>query len=231
MDAAIIVAIIALIGAMLGAAFSLYGQIHMARKEAEHEALAILSKYREPLIVAAYELQSRLYNILRLNFLGKYYVHDREGSRQYTVDHTLYLVGQYLAWTEILRREVQFLQFEEDASTRLVSKLLYDVRDTFASDRAELGAPFMIWRGEQNAIGERMITVEDGQRLCIGYATFVERSADKEFRGWFERLARDIDVIAGEPNPRLRELHHRLVDLVTTLDKGGVRFTDALSKA
>lgn len=231
MNAAIIVAVIALIGAMLGAGFSLYGQLHMARKEAEREAATVLAKYREPLILAAYDLQSRLFNILRQDFLGKYYVQDREGSRQYTVDHTAYLVGQYFAWTEILRREVQFLEFEEEASTRRVSELLYEVRDAFASDRAELGAPFMIWRGVQNAIGERMVTVEDGQRLCIGYATFVERSADKQFMRWFEGLVRDIDVIAGEPNLRLRELQHRLVDLVTTLDEGGVRFQKALSKA
>ena len=231
MNAAIIVAVIALIGAMLGAGFSLYGQLHMARREAEREAATVLAKYREPLILAAYDLQSRLFNILRQDFLGKYYVQDRQGSRQYTVDHTAYLVGQYFAWTEILRREVQFLQFEEEASTRRVSELLYEVRDAFASDRAELGAPFMIWRGVQNAIGERMVTVEDGQRLCIGYATFVERGADKQFSRWFEDLVRDIDVIAGEPNLRLRELQHRLVDLVTTLDEGGVRFQKALSKA
>lgn len=230
MDAAIIVAIIALIGAMVGAGVSLYGQVHMARREEEREAGAVLAKYREPLILAAYDLQSRLYNILGQNFLGKYYATDSEGSRQYAVDHTLYLIGQYLAWTEILRREVQFLRFSEDASTLRVSLLLYDVRDTFASDRPELGSPFMIWRGEQNAIGERMITVEDGQRYCIGYATFVEKCDEPGFERWFESLRRDLDVIAGEPNLRLRELQHRLVDLVTTLDEGGVRFQKAIGK-
>ncbi|HSE82424.1 MAG TPA: hypothetical protein VLA87_12160 [Gaiellaceae bacterium] len=231
MEAAIIVAIIALIGAMLSAGFALYGQLHMARREEEQQAAQVLAKYREPLILAAYDLQSRLYNILRQNFLGKYYATDRDGSRQYAVDHTLYLIGQYLAWTEILRREVQFLQFSEDASTRRVSTLLFDVRDAFASDRPELGPRFMIWRGEQNAIGERMITVEDGQRFCIGYATFVEKSDEPGFRRWFERLASDIGVVAGEPNLRLRKLQHRLVDLVTTLDEGGVRFQKAIDKA
>jgi hypothetical protein len=231
MDAAIIVAIIALLGAMLSASLSLYGQIQLARTEKEQKASEILAKYREPLILAAYDLQSRLYNILRQDFLGKYYATDREGSRQYAVDHTLYLIGQYFAWTEILRREVQFLRFQEEASTRRVSMLLHDVRETFASDRAELGEPFMIWRGEQNAIGERMIVVEDGERLCLGYATFVEKGADPAFERWFESLRRDIDAVANEPGPRLHELQHRLVELITTLDEGGVRFQKAIDKA
>jgi hypothetical protein len=93
----------------------------------------------------------------------------------------------------------------------------------------ELGSPFMIWRGE-NAIGERMITVEDSQRYCIGYATFVEKCDEPGFSRWFESLRRDLDVIAGEPNLRLSELQHRLVDLVTTLDEGGVRFQKAIGK-
>jgi hypothetical protein len=231
MDAAIVVAIIALLGAILSASISLYSQVHMARTEAERDAATILAKYREPLILAAYDLQSRLYNILRQDFLGKYYAIDRDGSRQYAVDHTLYLIGQYFAWTEILRREVQFLRFQEEASTRRVSMILHDVRETFASDRPELGQPFMIWRGEQNALGERMIVVEDGERLCIGYATFVEKSADPAFERWFASLRRDIDAVAHEPSPRLRELQHRLVELITTLDEGGIRFQNAIDKA
>jgi hypothetical protein len=229
MEPAILVAIIALAGAILSAGLSLYGQMHASSAAARREAAGVLSKYREPLVLAAYDLQSRLFNILRQDFLGKYYA--GEGTREYAREHTLYLIGQYFGWTEIMRREIQFLLFEEVAETREVARLQHRIRDVFASDEESLGRPLMIWRGEQSAIGERMITVEDGQRLCIGYAAFVDKAAEANFRRWFERLAEDVDAIAMEPNPRLRELQHRLVELIELLDRDRVRFQESIGKA
>jgi hypothetical protein len=231
MDPAIVVAIIALVGAIFSASISLYGQVRSAKVQATREAERVLAKYREPLVLGAYDLQSRLYNILRKDFLRKYYVGDRAGRRDYVRDHTIYLIGQYFGWTEIMRREVQFLLFEEAAETRQVAQLQYAIRNAFASDEEGLGDLFMIWRGEQSAIGERMIAVEEGQRFCIGYATFVEKMASQEFGRWFERLASDLDGIVGAPNERLRRLQHGLVDLVELLDENGVRFQGKLEKA
>jgi hypothetical protein len=230
-DTAIVVAVIALCGALASASLSLYGQIRSARQQARREAEAVLEKYREPLILAAYDLQSRLYNILGKNFLGKYYVRDVNGSRRYAVEHTLYLIGQYFAWTEILRREIQFLEFEQVEETKRVGRLQRRIRDLFASDEDELGRPFMVWRGEQNAIGERMTVEEDGQRFCMGYASFADCVEEPAFARWFERLRGDLDLVAQEPNARLRELQHALVDLVRTLDPQQVRFEEALEKA
>jgi hypothetical protein len=229
-DTAIIVAVIALTGAVLSASLSLYGQTRSARREARREAEAVLEKYREPLILAAYDLQSRLFNILGKNFLGKYYVQDVDGSRRYAVEHTLYLIGQYFAWTEILRREIQFLEFEEAEETKRVGRLQRRIRDLFASDEEELGRPFMIWRGEQNAIGERMTVADGGQRYCMGYATFADCVAEPAFARWFERLRGDLDLVAQEPNARLRELQNALVDLVVALDPQQLRFEEALGK-
>lgn len=231
MDAAIVVALIALAGAMFSAGLSVYGQVRAVRVQEAREAERVLAKYREPLILGAYDLQSRLYNILRKDFLVKYYARDVDGSREYAREHTLYLIGQYFSWTEIMRREIQFLQFAEVEETRSVARAQQRVRALFASDEERLGAPLMIWRGEQNAIGERMIAVEDGQRVCIGYATFVVRRRDPDFGRWFDRLADDFDAVAGGPNPRVRELQHALVDLVTLLDANRVRFPEEIEKA
>jgi hypothetical protein len=229
-DTAIVVAIIALCGALASASLNVYSGIRSARYQARREAEAVLDKYREPLILAAYDLQSRLFNILGKNFLGKYYVRDVDGSRRYAVEHTLYLVGQYFAWTEILRREVQFLEFDEAEETKRVGRLQRGIRDLFARDDEQLGRPFMIWRGEQNAIGERMTVAEGGQRYCMGYATFADCVTEPAFARWFERLRGDLDLIAAEPNARLRELQHALVDLVVALDPQQLRFEEALGK-
>lgn len=155
MDAAIIVALIALAGSIFGTGLSLYGQRQAVQAEEARDAEKVLAKYREPLILGAYELQSRLYNIVRKDFLAKYYVRDVEGSREYAREHTLYLLGQYFSWTEIMRRENQFLQFAEAEETRSVAGAQQRVRRLFANDAQQLGAPLMIWRGEQSAIGEQ----------------------------------------------------------------------------
>ena len=230
MDAAIIVAIIALVASVLTAGVSLYGQTHSLALTARREAAATLSRYREPLVASAYELQSRLYNILRQDFLQKYFVDGNEKQRQYAIRNTQFLVGQYLGWTEILRRRIQLLDFGEVQETREVSRLQGEIQDLFASDETPMGKPFMIWRGEQRAIGERMIVAEDGDLLCMGYAAFVEQ-ADPSFWRWLNPLERDIQVVADTPNDRLRLLQHALIDLIERLDVGRVRFPERIERA
>lgn len=225
MDASIIVAIIALAGAVLSGAIALYGQLHTATMTARREAEAVLARYREPLVDAAYELQSRLFNIVKLNFLKKYYVNGDDAQRRYAVQNTLYVIAQYFGWSEILRREIQFLSFSDSKRTRAVSECQRDVLEAFQSDKSELGRPFLVWRGEQRAIGECMIE-RDGDRVsCQGYATFLEHR-EGAARQWLERLEQDLESIAAEPNPRLVRLQHGLVDLIRELDPAQLRYGD-----
>jgi len=229
-DAAIIVAIIALVASVLTAGVSLYGQTHSLAFTARREAAATLSRYREPLVASAYELQSRLYNILRQDFLQKCFVDGDEKRRQYAIRNTQFLVAQYFGWTEILRRRIQLLDFGEVQETREVSRLQGEIQDLFASDESSIGKAFMIWRGEQRAIGERMIVRDDADLLCMGYAVFVEQ-ADASFWRWLNPLERDIQVVADTPNDRLRLLQHALIDLIERLDVGHVRFPERIERA
>jgi hypothetical protein len=229
-DAAIIVAIIALVASVLTAGVALYGQTRSLALTARREAAATLSRYREPLVASAYELQSRLYNVLRQDFLQKYFVDGDEKQRQYAIRNTQFLVGQYLGWTEILRRRIQLLDFGEVQETREVSRLQGKIQDLFASDESSMGKAFMIWRGEQRAIGERMIVDDDRDLLCMGYAAFIEQ-ADASFWRWLDPLERDIQVVADAPNDRLRLLQHALIDLIERLDVGHVRFPERIERA
>jgi hypothetical protein len=224
-DASIIVAIVALIGALLSAAIAVHGQSRASELTHRREAEAVLAKYREPLVGAAYELQGRLYNIVELDFLRKYYVGGDEAQKHYALQNTLYVVGQYLAWSEILRREIQFLSFSDSERTRRVAHCQRRVVELFQSDKPELGRPFQIWRGEQRGIGELMIDGEAEPVQCVGYARFLERR-DDGLRRWFDRLEHEIaDVAADRPNPRLAELQHALVDLIGELDRDGLRYS------
>ncbi len=186
----------------------------------------MLAKFREPLSSAAYELQGRLYNIIELGFLPKYYVAGDEAQRSYALENTLYVVAQYFGWSEILHREIQFLSFGDSKRTRAVAQHQRRIVELFQSHDPRLGRPFLTWRGEQRAIGERMIEREDGVSHCIGYATFLERR-EPEFRRWFTRLEGEIrDLATTQPNPRLTELQHALVALIREFDPHRLRYSD-----
>jgi hypothetical protein len=188
------------------------------------QAADVLATYREPLAAAAYDLQSRIYNILRMDFFGKW-GNANEHSED-AITSTLFRLAQYFGWTEILRRKIQFLSFPEDEETRKVARLQSDIAHCFLTD--SYGLTLMIWSDEQRAIGEQMIVQEQGDTLCMGYATFRERCADT-FLAHRERLQNEI----GEPgvNERLRDAHHLLCDLVETLDRRRVRYTQNLDRA
>jgi hypothetical protein len=191
--------------------------------ERDLRADEVLTRYREPLAAAAFDLQSRLYNILRLEFLAKFGTGARGEDALRT---TLFRLSQYFGWTEILRRDIQFLSFPEDEDTRRVAQLQSDIAKCFLSD--DYGPALMIWSDEQRAIGERMIVEEHGKVLCMGYATFRER-CDDAFAPWRERLCNELaDESAQE---RLRDVQHLLCELVETLDKRRVRYTGALTRA
>src|SRR4051794_13649562 len=175
-----------------------------------------LTRYREPLAAAAFDLQSRLYNILRLGFFATWGDGDRAGD---AVTTTLFRLAQYFGWTEILRRDIQFLAFPEDDATRRVAELQSRIGAGFLSD--SYGTAMMIWSDEQRAIGERMIVEEHGHVLCMGYASFRE-CGDKVFGAWTDRVRAELEDPTG--HPRLRELQHRLCELVETLDERQVRY-------
>jgi hypothetical protein len=183
----------------------------------------VLTRYREPLAAAAFDLQSRLYNILRLDFFHKY----AEGHRaEEALRTTLFRLAQYFGWTEILRRDIQFLSFPEDDATRRVAQLQSKISKRFLTD--DPSPALMIWGDEQRAIGELMIVEEYGKVLCMGYAKFSEH-CDLAFATWRDRLRTEVHDKAAEA--RLRDIQHLLCELVETLDAKRVRYTEDLQRA
>jgi len=223
----------ALIGALGGALVALLGHKFKANLQQKRDvrlkaeqAQELVSKYREPLAHACFELQSKLYNILKLGLLKSYYLSGSENEKDYAVQHTLFVIAQFLAWNEIILREIQFLDVGEVESTRQLSELNEKIVVSFLS--SEYGNVFRIFRGEQRAIAEKMIRSENGSLSCIGYASFVE-AQEKDFRRWFNQLEKDIDFLAKhltEHSERLVRLQHALIDLLGYLDPDCVRFAD-----
>ena len=165
----------------------------------------MLERYRGPLLDAAFDLQNRLDNILDpdRDFLACTGEEKAPAPRGRRCTSTLYRVGQYLCWVEIIRRDRLFLKLREPEATRAVSELVVAVSDTFGDDR--YGREFMLWREEQRAIGERMIEREGETASCVGYATFVERYA-RDYARWFRRFEGKLDRQTATSSARLLEL-------------------------
>jgi hypothetical protein len=77
-----------------------------------------ISNFSEPLARAAYDLQSRLYNILKQNLIEIYLVGGNDRETSYVTNNTAFLVGQYLCWSELVRKEIQFIDLGESKKTR-----------------------------------------------------------------------------------------------------------------
>jgi hypothetical protein len=201
-------------------------ELHRREAEIDRDLRAedVLARYREPLAAAAFDLQSRLYNILRLDFLGKFGGTEAHGDT--ALRTTLFRLAQYFGWTEILRRDIQFLSFPEATDTRRVANLQSEVARAFTRD--DYGHPMMIWGDEQRALGELMIVEEQDKVLSMGYAAF-SASCDDIFAPWLARLNRDLPHDAARE--RLRDVQHLLCELVETLDVNRVRYAEDLRRA
>jgi hypothetical protein len=129
MDKTLIPGLISPIVAIGAAAIAVWGQLRVKRVEAQLELQSAEAgrraeteqtarRFREPLGRAAYELQSRIFNIVNRDFLKEYLTGGDERTRSYAVNHTLFVIAQYFAWTELIRREIQFIDLGADEETR-----------------------------------------------------------------------------------------------------------------
>jgi hypothetical protein len=203
-------------------------------------AAEVALRYREPLLHAAFNLQTRLYNIASPThrFLGVFLANGTPAEAEYARLNTVYLVGQYLCWSEILRREGQFIDPVDLRRDRAVMEAMEEVRETL-SDSIDLPDPTLrVFRGEQRAIGEILLTKTDnpservGPRWdCLGYAAFVKALDGKDTARWFTTLLEDVDRLADDLDQhrdRLVALQHALLKLINLLDPNGDRVSAQL---
>lgn len=190
------------------------------RTDERTQARRLVQKYRDPLVASAFDLQSRFYNILEQQFLGKYLTGGTDEEQKYAVQSTLFVIAEFFGWIELLRLEVQFLDFGKSEQTRTFGSQLDAVRRAFWEDKTD--RTFRLFRGQQRAVGEMMIasSAPASQRTCIGFATFVSRLEDPGFARWFDQLEKDVHNLAtgAVPKDRLVAIQHALIDLLEFFD-------------
>lgn len=237
MSPEVIAALVAAGAAVFAALLALWGQLRVLRLTASQEkekrredkrdeVERVMSRYREPLVRAAYDLQSRLYNIAAHDFLGAYWANGTKEERAYAINNTLFLISQFFCWNEILRHDVQFLDLGGQEPTRRLAELQDDITSLWGTDRH--GRELRIFAGDQRAIGERMMRRGSSGLECLGYADFADTVRQQPARiPHLDLLRQDIEALAQSPdprNPRLVRLQNALIDLLDHLDPGFQRF-------
>jgi hypothetical protein len=201
----------------------------IARRNAQRDrrlaAEELAMRYRLPLIHAAFDLQSRLYNICGQRFLQRFSTETSSAQeREYAIDNTMYLIGQYLCFSEIIRRGMLFVS--DRRQDKAFTEAMERVRDVFAMTETE-DRTLCLFRGEQRALGEVMLVESDKlfpgdpRWDCLGYATFVNRLQDPDVDRWFGSLRGSLETLTNDlehHDHRLKELQHALLDLLTLLD-------------
>ena len=221
--------------AIVAAIIAIWGQVRVQRVEAEltlqkaeadrrAEMERTARRFSEPLGRAAYDLQSRIFNIVRSNFLNAYLRNGDERTRSYATNNTLFVIAQYFAWTELVRREIQFIDLGADEKTRRLSSLQDQIYSIWQTDG--YGPLLRIFAGEQRAIGERIIREGPRGPECMGYAGFLD-FLDLSKDPLLHALEADVAALGEslpQALPRIVALQHALIDLLDFLDPSFVRF-------
>jgi hypothetical protein len=220
--------IVAVLISTIGAIVSVSISRRAAREERLSAADELTRKFREPLLQAASNLQTRIYNIVELNFFGRFLGADSTDSeKEYAVLNTMHVFAQYFCWVEIVRRESQFIDPRNYQRNYANALGIEAASDTFSDSVSIQGKCFRFFRGEQRALGEMMLVPTGASTPgaprweCMGYASFVRSLEDEQMARWFRRLREDIGEFAENPancDGRLRLIQQRLMDVIDIVD-------------
>ncbi|HWX35120.1 MAG TPA: hypothetical protein VNZ53_47830 [Steroidobacteraceae bacterium] len=178
-----------------------------------------ISEFSEPLARSAYDPQSRLYNILKLSFINVFLVKGTERTKLYAANNTVFLVGQYLCWKELVRRGIQFIDLGESEKTRNLLCLQDAIDSIWGTDKITSPA-FRVFAGEQRAIGEALIQAGARGPECMGYGAFL-KTFNQGVNPLIDVLRADVMSLESGLNhatERLTKLQNPLIDLLDMLD-------------
>lgn len=242
-NASIVVAVISLAGVTVSL---VWNTVQMQRltaltdrlareREAEskaEQARKLVARYRDPLLEAAFDLQSRLFNAL-----GSFKTFRWHNNDDYFLPSTLFLVGQFFGWVEILRRDMLYDDIANIGEAKTLLTMIKGIQGLFSETTGDYQDKRRIYRVEQRAIGEIMIDDtsldRDGVafRTTIGYAKFKRSLDDPHFAKWFKNFESGLDSPPRSDEPdRLRAIQIALIELIDFLDPAKERFTGNRTK-
>lgn len=189
-------AVISTVGALLGIAIKDYFFSRSFERWKQSQTLEQLyQKFRDPLLLSARELASRINEILE-NYPTVYLsyevlasspkkqlensIHDPYFQR-YKLMSTAYRLGAFLAWIELYRQELTFLHPGNNRHAKALEVAVELLRSDLADGQLNQAEEWYLWRDtlvfreELRAIGESLIEVRGSARTVMGYGRYCEQ--------------------------------------------------------
>ena len=220
-DAAIVVALIALVGAFANVGLTYALNSRSERRRALEKEDSAWARQVASLGFAAQELADRLHNILEGYLLDAYGRGDDSVRMEEAIQSTLFRICQYFGWSEVGRRAARGGNPRHAVEAQTLERLRGEVARTFASDQYGPGE-FMIWRESQRAIGELMLTHEEHVVDTLGVAGFVTNL--KKLEPWIHRMEGLMKAVPasewpGRERDRLRDVRSGLEALAAEANR------------
>jgi hypothetical protein len=85
------------------------------------------------------------------------------------INHTVFVAAQYLCWTQIVHRDIQYIDTAENTKTQGLINLQYNISKTWGSDKIQ-SSLFRLFSGEQEQVGETLQQLNKKDKWeCMGY--------------------------------------------------------------
>jgi hypothetical protein len=129
------------------------------------------------------------------------------------IQSTLFRFAQYFGWSELLRRYMRLPDPRHAAEAEKLDALRRHVAETLSTDLHGAGG-FMLWREAQRAVGEVMLTHDDGVVDVSGVAGFV--ACAEQLHPWMFRIE---GLLRTDPSKWPAGERERLADTRTALNE------------
>ena len=188
-------AIVSTIGSLFGVVLKEYFFSRSFEQWKQRQTLEqIYQKFKDPLLLSASELASRLQEILHhyptVYLTGAVLasrpvkqisnsIHDPYFQKHKLVS-TAYRLSAFLAWLELYRQELTFLHPGNNKHARKLEQAVELIRSDLADGQLNQADDWKNWRDtlvfreELRAIGESLIEVRGTTRSVLGYGRYIE---------------------------------------------------------
>lgn len=188
-------AVISTIGSLIGIILKDYFFTRSFERWKQQRTLEqVYQKYRDPLLLAARELVSRMVEILdhyptvylTEKVLASHPSKQAENNiedpyfQRYKLVSTAYRVSAFLGWLELYRQEITFLNSGNNNHAKSLELAIGYIRSDLADGQLNKAEDWHQWkdtlvfREELRAIGESMIETRGTTRAVIGYGRYCE---------------------------------------------------------
>jgi hypothetical protein len=191
------------LGGIIGASMRFVFDVILPQQlQQRREVITVERKYRTPILRSAEELRNRFGNIIK-NI--KWIENDdwlRYDPPGYYYLSTLYVVGQFFGWLQILRRTVVYLDFTSTKETRQFERFLAAIEKSFSNPGLFQEASTHFSKNTKDrwvfsfglqAVGDIMVTGDENPHT-INYATFHDKLTmpgnNNQFNEWFSPIGR-----------------------------------------